>query len=158
MSKLFLKLGKVIGSSTDPEHVQWIELLSCRFPPQTRNGNRDPAPPREGPYLKPQIELWCSKMFDASSGPLFKMMNDGSAVDSGALEFVDGDGVAQTRMSLRDVTLTSFSTRAGPPTSENSVMETLGLMCVLDFSVPDRKFIQPMSVSYPYNLALDTPI
>jgi len=27
MSKIFLKLGKVMGSSTDPGHVQWIDSL-----------------------------------------------------------------------------------------------------------------------------------
>ena len=34
MKKIFLKLGTVMGSSTDPGYVQWIELLSCSFPPR----------------------------------------------------------------------------------------------------------------------------
>jgi len=130
MSKIFLKLGKVMGSSTDPGHVQWIELLSCSFP-------RAPAtsvPPPPGSNAIPWIELQCSKRFDISSGALLKLTNDGSAVDSAIVEFVDEDtGITKVNMYLSDVMLTSFGTRQD---SSNSVMEIFGLVC--KFKPPDE--------------------
>jgi len=96
MSKIFMKLGKIIGASTEPGHVQWIGLLSCDLAPLRRGVRAVPLPPPGGTHKKPQEELWCSKAFDASSGPLFRIMHEGSTVESGTVEFVDGDGVMKS--------------------------------------------------------------
>jgi type VI protein secretion system component Hcp len=149
MAKIFLKLGEVMGSSTDPEHMQWIELLSCSFPPRGSTPATSALPPASN--QRQLIELQCSKTFDVSSGALLRMANDGAASDSATVEFVDDDRVAQLRMSLGDVMLTSFSTRQG---ASDSVTEVFGLMCVLELSHPDpipRKV--PPDVYYIFNPA-----
>jgi type VI protein secretion system component Hcp len=129
--KIFLKLDKLMGSSTDPGHVHWIELSSCSFLP----GRRPPAEPSPPWKLKPrpQVELQCSKTFDSSSSALLKMMTDGSVITSGTVDFVDDHGVIRLRMSLSDVMLPSFSTRRGP---SDSVMEIFGLLCVIESGEP----------------------
>jgi type VI protein secretion system component Hcp len=134
MAKNFLKLGNVMGSSTDPGHVQWIELLSCSFP--LRPGERAaPVRPPPGSNAKPQIELQCSKSFDVSSGALLQMANDGAVVDSATVEFLSDQGAAHLSLFLSDVRLTSCSTRQGP---SDSVMEIFGLMCVVESTYPDN--------------------
>ena len=144
MKKIFLKLGTVMGSSTDPGYVQWIELLSCSFP-QGRSSPKAPVLPPPGSNKKRQIELQCSKNFDASSGILLKMVNDGAAVDSATVEFVGDNGIARLRLSLSAVMLTSFSMRQVP---SDSVIEIFGLMCVLEFSYPDT--LPSMGVPDPW--------
>jgi type VI protein secretion system component Hcp len=133
MKKIFLKLGTVMGSSTDPGYVQWIELLSCSFP-QGRSSPKAPVLPPPGSNKKRQIELQCSKHFDSSSGILLKMVNDGAAVDSATVEFVDDDTGISNNMYLSEVMLTSFGTRQD---TSNSVIEIFGLMC--KFKPPDEK-------------------
>jgi len=130
-AKIFLKLGKVMGSSTDREHVQWIELLSCTT--ARPSAPAAPVPPPPGSKTIPWIELECSKKFDISSGALLKMTNDGSAVDSAIVEFVDDDTGITNNMYLSDVMLTSFGTKHD---QSNSVMEIFGLMC--KFKPPDE--------------------
>jgi type VI protein secretion system component Hcp len=140
MSKIFLKLGNVMGSSTDPGHVQWIELLSCSFPPR-RSAPAAPVPSSPGSRTIPWIELECSKSFDISSGALLKMTNDGSAADSAIVQFVDDDTGITNNMYLSEVMLTSFGTRQDP---SNSVIEIFGLMC--KFKPPDEKGKEVFSI------------
>jgi type VI protein secretion system component Hcp len=132
MSKIFLKLGKVMGSSTDPGHVHWIELLSCTT--ARPSAPAVPVPPPPGSKTIPWIELECSKQFDISSGALLKMTNNGSAVDSATVEFVDDDTGISNNMYLSEVMLTSFGTKQD---TSNSVIEIFGLMC--KFKPPDEK-------------------
>jgi type VI protein secretion system component Hcp len=143
MTKVFLKLGKVMGSSTDSRRVHWIELLSCSYAPRGTVPISTVPPP---PGSNPPVELQCSKMFDASSGVLLRMASDGSTVNSATVDYLEDNGLAQS-LSLSDVLLASFSTRRGP---SNSVVEIIRLMCVIERGYPDYP-PPPDSADYLYN-------
>ena len=70
------------------------------------------------------------------------MTNDGSAVDSAIVEFVDDDRGITNSMYLSEVMLTSFGTRQDP---SNSVMEIFGLMC--KFKPPDENGKEVLEVA-----------
>jgi hypothetical protein len=143
MTKVFLKLGKVMGSSTDSRRLHWIELLSCSYAPMGTVPVVTVPPP---PGSDPPVELQCSKMFDASSGALLRMASDGSGVNSATVDYLEDYGLAKC-LSLSDVMLTSFSTRQGP---SNSVVEIFRLMCVIKLGYPDYP-PPPDPTDYIYN-------
>jgi type VI protein secretion system component Hcp len=150
MAKLFLKLDNVMGPSREPGHVQWIELLSISVlrPGPSRPDAADSRP--ESKYEKPPVEFQCLKLLDASSSALLKLANDGSAVGSATVEFVDDKGVAKIQLSFRNVRVTSFSTRAAPPTFDNSMIDSFRFTGVVQLSVPYQPSIQPMATDRPY--------